>query len=461
MSPEAVTISLGAIAASVWAAVTVLRVRVLHMTLIYILATVCFSAELVRVGPLAPDRALLFVLIGLYVLRRATQGIVPVARDRLDYVGLALLGWLALSLATTSFTPLFGTEQPVWRLLSGYLLPLVLYWIARNVFNPEQDTEMLLRLMVIFGVYLALTGICERLHLWALVYPTFVRDPSVGVHFGRARGPLLASHSLGMWLTLCALAAHGLLPRLRPAGRALTVAAMFAMGVTLVLTNTRSAWLGAAFAGVVLVWLAYRGAARALILGGLAAAGMVVLLVAGDQIINPARKRGAQEARQSIVSRQALMDISWRMFKDKPLTGHGFGHYRYFAQDYYSISDGPASLHMAKGATQHSTFLSLLTEAGLVGLALFLALLLGWTRQGVELCRHAPDRMQRGLAIVFLGGMATFVIQMASVEMAFGPVDNSLIGFIAGCTAAALAKQRDQAAACSIPSQGAAHGVSA
>ncbi len=40
----------------------------------------------------------------------------------------------------------------------------------------------------VLGSYLAFTALFEVAHLWQFVYPKFISDPTLGIHFGRARG---------------------------------------------------------------------------------------------------------------------------------------------------------------------------------------------------------------------------------------------------------------------------------
>ena len=49
----------------------------------------------------------------------------------------------------------------------------------------------------LFGVYLGFTAVCEIAQLWSLVFPKYIADPKIGLHFGRARGPMVHGVSFG------------------------------------------------------------------------------------------------------------------------------------------------------------------------------------------------------------------------------------------------------------------------
>ena len=442
MSFETLVIALGAITAAVWAPMVVSRVRTFHLLLFYLLAAACFGPLFLRVGgPVTIDRAVLVGLALVYAWRRTSGRIEPLRLGWLDYLSAALLAWLAVSVVAAGLQASGQLENPLGRLFHGYVLPLALFWIARNVFDPDRDAERLMRVMVVFGAYLAFTGVMEYLRVWALVFPTYIRDPLLGIHFGRARGPFLGAHSMGLWLTFCALAVYGLWPRLQPIGRLLAGGTMLAMSGAIVLTGTRSAWLGAAVAAVVVVAVTFQGWHRMAGLGAMGVAGVVVLLLFGKEAISPTRKGGTVEATESVHSRQALANISWRMFKDRPITGHGLGHYLRSSRDYFDVSDAPVPLSLARGVSQHSTFLSLLVETGIVGVGLFVLLLATWAGYGLHVW-HCPGAgpMDRALACMWLAGLGSFVVQLASVEMAYESFGNCVIGFLAGCVAATRAR---------------------
>jgi hypothetical protein len=47
----------------------------------------------------------------------------------------------------------------------------------------------------VFGLYLSVTAVFEITKQWSLVFPGFIGDPKIGIHFGRARGPMLQCRS--------------------------------------------------------------------------------------------------------------------------------------------------------------------------------------------------------------------------------------------------------------------------
>ncbi len=101
--------------------------------------------------------------------------------------------------------------------------------------------------VLILGTYLSVTAIFEVLKLWGLVFPKFISNPALGIHFGRARGPMLQSVRLGICLNLF-LIALWIWPLFHKPGTRWPwmVAAMLSpLALAAILaTYTRSVWMG-------------------------------------------------------------------------------------------------------------------------------------------------------------------------------------------------------------------------
>ena len=86
---------------------------------------------------------------------------------------------------------------------------------------------------------------------WWLVFPNYISDPTLGIHFGRARGPDLNSASLGIYLTVCLWAAWILRPHVGRCWQLALLAALPLMVLGIFFTYTRSTWIGLLASGAV------------------------------------------------------------------------------------------------------------------------------------------------------------------------------------------------------------------
>lgn len=90
---------------------------------------------------------------------------------------------------------------------------------------------------------------------------------------------------------------------------------------------------------------------------------------------------------------------AWRMFREKPFTGHGPGTYQFTYIPYQEPSfenrltvTDPYNIPEGSGGTAHSEYLLLLSEAGIAGLLAWLIILGRWTWIAITKSRNHPNR---------------------------------------------------------------------
>ena len=439
------------------------------------LAAIVWTAIYARRGSLVVGCGL-FLAVGYAVgfdFWNARLGPLPVTLDRLVLVGLVvafavqwrarrfklypptasdwLLGGLLLVLtvsAVLSGTPqIANAETSKWgRLVTSFLIPAVLYWIARQTPITDRAWRGLLAVMVALGIYLAVTAVAETAGLWSLVFPRYIADPTLGIHFGRARGPTLNAASMGLYITACLWCAWTLLGQARRGWQLVLLAALPAMALGVLLTYTRSTWLGLAASGLVVfgLWLP-----RRLRLPAVATAVMVgALLMAVDwhQLVRLQREDTAAESQHSVSQRMSFAYVSWQMFKDHPVFGVGFGRFYDQKLPYLSDRSQDFELESLRPLNHHNTLLGLLTETGLVGLGLFVALLAVWTRYAWSLAtdRNLP-RWVRGHGVLMLALLANYLASAMFHDLTLVPQQEWLLVLFAGLTVALVQQQRCQA----------------
>ena len=128
------------------------------------------------------------------------------------------------------------------------------------------------------------------------------------------------------------------------------------------------------------------------------------------------------------------------MFVDHPLLGAGFGRFEEAKLPYLDDRETDLKLQTIRTWSHHNTLLSLLTETGIVGLALFLALIAWWARQAWRLY-HDPRSVPwvKEQAALLLGVLPLYLVQSVFHELSYTPIDNSLLFYIAGITCGLVA----------------------
>jgi O-antigen ligase len=324
------------------------------------------------------------------------------------------------------------------HLIEGYLIPLLLYWIGRRAVVNQRGVDRVYALFAVFGIYLAGTAVLEIIGAWGLVFPKFIADPDRGIHFGRARGPFLQSVRLGIYL-LAGLASlwipliwRGVWGR---GGQLLAACLTPLFLIALFFTYTRSIWLGTALASIILFAMTLYGRPRRAVILAILGCSVALLLVVQEGFTSFQREYGAAETRQSTQMRAVFAYVSWMMFQDKPLTGHGFGHFPRVNQPYLNDRQTTMQLNSIRGYIHHNTFLSQLVELGVVAFLLYVGMLTAWGRQAWQLWRDvAAPAWMRGQAVLFLLFLCHFATQMMFHDVSYSPLENGLLFFLAGLT---------------------------
>lgn len=435
---------------------------------------------LVRLAPrVSPVAATLAVLVVGYVLGyelwHADAGPIPLTLDRLMLVGFAgLLAWrwrtgrvrwstpcgldwaVVLTLVVLSVSCVLNKPgddvntpaAPLFRLVVSFWTPAFLYGVLRQEQFDEKTTRWFLVAIASLGVYLGVTALLETAGLWSLVFPRYIANPELGLHFGRARGPALNSVSMGVYLGVAAVAAWLLIPRASRAMKLFWFSAVTLMSFGVLLTFTRSTWLGLAGAIVTVVGLQLPKRVQKPAFIATAVFGALFLAVGKDAIVGLKREDSAEVSAHSVQQRTAFAYISMQMFADHPLWGVGFG--RFYDQKLPYLTDRRQSfeLESLRGLHHHNTFLSLLTETGLLGLVAYLAVLSGMARVGWRLA-HAAElgSEQRRLGLFLLGSLAVYAPSALFHDLTLVHSDQWMLFVAAGAATGCWMNQESHKAA--------------
>ncbi len=372
-------------------------------------------------GPL--DRLVIITGILTVIVRSFTVADAPRIQVRRVHWVLALLVLYAVSSAT--WTTTVSQHQAGFELLDRLgVVPFLLYLVAPAAFATERQRNILLGTLALVGAYLGATAFFEMIGPHSLVFPSFISDPSLGIHDGRARGPFLEAGADGLAMFCCAVAAVMLLDRPRRSWVRWCVAAIAGLCLLgLVLTLTRQVWAGA-LAGAALASLLSPKLRRHLplaLIAGMVIVGGAVLAVPGLHAKLDARAVSQKPVWDRLNSDAAAL----RMFESRPLLGYGWGTFpRYSPHFYHVAKDYPLS----SVGEVHNVVLSNAAELGVVGLGLWL---LGLTAAMIApFRRRAPPSLEPWKLGLVAVGVAWFVqANFAPLAYAF---DNYLPWLFAG-----------------------------
>jgi putative inorganic carbon (HCO3(-)) transporter len=299
------------------------------------------------------------------------------ARERLvdrDALRTRPIDWLLAVVAlyavcSSILAGTIGQSLARYALLDRFsLIGFVLFFVAPKAFRQERDRALLLRTLVIVGFYLGVTAFMEKAGLRSLVLPRYIADPSVGIHFGRARGPFTEAAANGLALFGCGVAAAMAAARWRDRrARRFAAAVVLLCGLGLLLTETRAVWI-AAGAGA-LVALASSRRTRRYAIPALAAAAVAVVVVLAAFPSLRASVTERTNDQQPLWDRKNSNAAALRMIDAKPLFGFGWGRFASDSPDYYRQAfDYP----LTGVRNVHNVYLANAVELGLLGGGLWL-----------------------------------------------------------------------------------------
>ena len=429
-----------------WGAISVSRGSLFLSVALFLVATCVFPAEFFSVdlaGLTWTIDRLCLVGIAVQVVLRWRRGELQFQKlESLDMAMALFFLWLVARTITQPFGAVLPSQPAtLMHLVNGYLIPFFLYAALRTSRLEPQQLKWPLIVLLGLGVYLGITAILEMAKLWGLVFPRFIGDPTIGIHFGRARGPMLQSVRLGVSLMAClaplVVYTIWLHPQKRLSwGLFLAIAPLFGAGV--MLTLTRSVWMGLGVVVVLLTWLCMQGIPRRAAIVGMLFAALAIVIVKGDDLVAFKREYSAAETRESTYMRAAFAYVSLEMFKDRPVMGFGFNQFQVYNRPYLADRSADIRLESIRGYVHHNSFLSLLVDLGIVGFGLYAFVGLAALIQCYILwqAREAP-KWARGLSLVALCIGGVHLIQMAFHEVSFSSIENSFLFSALGLVVAA------------------------
>lgn len=339
-------------------------------------------------GPASPDRLLFVIGIVVVLFRVFVVGNLPRPRIAGAHLVMAVATLFAVGSAL-AYHVLFQKGPGLLLIETFGILPFLTFWLGPVVFPTARERRVVLVALVILGAYLGLTALFETINLHGLVFPRYILNPNVGLHYGRARGPFADAVANGVGLYTGAVASaiaayqwRGLVWRVI----ATLVCALCFAGT--VMTLERSIWIATAAATLVTLLFSKHTRRRAIPVM-LAIAGITVLVIFAVPGLHASVTRRLHNP-ESVYDRQNTTQTALNMIRARPLLGFGWDQYQAAHLPYVQqTANVPLT---ATNIDLHSAYLTYGVELGLIGGSLWLlAVLLG---AGGTAIRKAPEELE-------------------------------------------------------------------
>jgi O-antigen ligase len=301
------------------------------------------------------DRISFCILLFFVILRSLAL------RDKVPFlagISLPMLGLMALALFRVLREPF---DAQIWSIVaSKYIVPFTLFHVAVLAFRTPSQRWHFAVFAIFVLAYLVFIAVAFLTNAHALVFPRFILDESIGFHADRARGPFLQAVANGVSLNILGI----LVIALRGIRKAVIWTLWLFLPLAILATMTRAIWISFTVSTLI---LGFRLVERRLLV--LCTALAMVALVAGLSIgaSNHSLRAALLERtaeRGPLAARLAVYEAGWTMFRERPFTGWPAGIM------YSELARRMEGYHL-RAFYVHNTYLALLVEFGVPGLALY------------------------------------------------------------------------------------------
>ena len=367
-----------------------------------------------KIGPGLNAETFLFALalLGALIWMRPALPSVRDAAPVLAYVACTVFGFAVL--LTQSERVLAQLNMPDWiKAVKFEIWPTLLFFAGYALAPTERDRRRVVGCLAIALALFVVNGLLD-----------YATGAGAAVGYYRAAGALAKNPNIlgGALIVLAAVPLVGMTTSRNSKRVRLSYAGLYALAtLTLVLTQSRGAWLGFAVGHV--AWLAFKNRrllapvlGTAILLFFLGAASLLPDIVSqrleastqtGHSVFSGSPWSGRFDT--SIDSRITYHVIGAQMFLDSPLWGHGYHVFRLLAKQ-YGRQYGIVGLHQI-GA--ESILLSVAVSYGAIGLAImfWICWMLGsYVR---SLTRKDCSEHDLGLILVYtLGGVGAMSLTL-------------------------------------------------
>ena len=305
-------------------------------------------------------------------------------------------------------------------LLDIILIPMVMYWVVKNLLVSSTNLKWFLYGLVIACLFICLTGLFEQFTgMRVFKSSDELRYIWQDVPGGRAAGAMLNPAIYGATLGMGALAGMCCLSQIK--GKLTQAALVATIGILLygVLASfTRSAWVSVfvvLFVAQFFISGLWKRSLPILVIGTL-----VLLLI--WQVI-PGISIIVQRAlvTKTVTQRVDLLNLGWTLFLQKPFLGWGSG----------ALND--ILLRQGEDISSHNIFLTFLVDGGLVLFLAFCAFVGYLLIMAIRVYKlTSKGSLERNVLVAMTGSVLIYLLSGLALELKFFGYFNMLFWISAG-----------------------------
>jgi O-antigen ligase len=228
------------------------------------------------------------------------------------------------------------------------------------IFRGDSQRRHFEIFVILALAYLVFIAVAFLVDARLLIFPRFILDESLGFHPDRARGPFLQAVANGVSLNILGVLVIALSQKRKTVVNWLWMV----LPLAVLATMTRAVWISFVVSTIVLGFrLVERRLQAACALLAVVGLGIGLTIGLSNISLNTALWDRTGE-RGPVEARLAAYDAGWAMFRERPFTGWAAGGM------YSELARRMEGYHL-RTFYVHNTYLALLVEFGVPGLALY------------------------------------------------------------------------------------------
>jgi len=340
-----------------------------------------------------PPRLIFIGAVVAYLLYFLRRGIFRFDR-RVLWIILAMVLYLAWNANESGWHAQVSEfrNAPYYRFLEAFLLPFIMLWLVYNIVRNESQAIWPFVAVSVLGWYVLYIAYLQFLYgpTNSMIWPQFIVAGNKAIDFERARGPFRGAGALSTFLVALFYMNMFSLRRIRGLYKPAVALQLVLIPPAIFFTGVRAGYVAFLLCGIVwFLWAERRRAGRL----KLAVAGMIIaigVLLLWSNLSGTDRRAGGVAQQGPIRARKILAAQAWEIFQTHPWTGVGFGH---FIDYQVQMPHDPLSLAglRLEMVAQHNVFLTMVSEAGLIGLVGLVAVFVAVFRESLSLYRKIPQ----------------------------------------------------------------------
>lgn len=375
--------------------------------------------------PLTVDRGLWAATMAWFAWEWYRGKLPPLRIHTVDFMLAGLVGLIAINLALTDWE--FNEKLPFTTYLFDFIMPFGLYIVCRSYDWKSRDFNVFTVAMGVFAIYLTVTGIGETIGPTSIVFPKYILSEEFQEFLGRARGPFLNPIANGMILATCMACAAVWWPQVGRIGKVIVLGVMGCCLAAIFLTYTRSVWISGCFGFLICAWYYSPPRLRVVLVCWGVIMGSTVLYIAKDSLNSFKRDKyvSVEDMSESALARPMLAAVAMEMAQDAPLFGVGFGQYNKHKDPYHYRDYDGLAVQSVKVYVQHSAFLAMLVELGIIGLIVYFSFCLNSAVAAIrQLLNPEVDDWGKRMSLVYLVILQAIVINGLFHDVTIEPMVN-------------------------------------